>query len=200
MKNILITRRESEFEKCLYDVFVREGYNIFVDNPENDIKIVEPIDLYIDVSDERDAADVFTIRDGIDEDLIGRVYKRNVLDSMRLLEKYLPLSDKGEGKCLCFLSGAEASINETRDKSGYAYKLSKAAMHNFYQMVLNRLSPDGYSIRIYDPMCGEVDAKAAAEGAFNYFTRRRGSENDDTSRDDETRSVLRDALGREHSW
>jgi NAD(P)-dependent dehydrogenase (short-subunit alcohol dehydrogenase family) len=100
----------------------------------------------------------------------------------------------------CRDSLADASINATRDTGSYAYKLSKAALHMFLQMVANRLTPGGYTYRVYDPMFSEVEPKASAEGAFNYFTRRRGTENDDPQRDDEKRLVFRDALGREHAW
>ena len=201
MKNVLITRQKTAFEKNLAKIFEREGYNVLIAKMSGASGTpCDKIDIYIDVSDERNIADTFSICDGLDENVIKKVYKANVLKPMRTLEKYLPLLDKGDGKRLCFLSAAQASINETRETTGYAYKLSKAAMHNFFQMVSNRLTPSDYTFRVYDPMQGEIDAKLAAEAAFNYFTRRRGTENDDGQRDDEKRLVFRDALGREHTW
>ena len=197
MKNILITKQSNEFEISLAEAFKREGYIVYVAGVDD---VVDKIDIYIDVRDERDSADNFTIRDGLNEDVIEKVYRTNVLKSMEMLEKYLPLLDEGDGKRICFLTAAEASINETRDADGYAYKLSKAALHMFLQMVANRLTPEGYTYRIYDPMYDKVDPKVSAEGAFNYFTRRRGTENGDPMRDDENRLVFRDALGREHAW
>jgi NAD(P)-dependent dehydrogenase (short-subunit alcohol dehydrogenase family) len=197
MKNVLITKQSSIFDINLAEVFRREGYSVYIAGMDD---LADKIDIYIDVSDERDSLDNFTIRDGLDENVIYKVYKANVLSSMELLEKYLPLLDEGAGKRICFLTAAQASINETRDTDGYAYKLSKAALHMFLQMVSNRLTPEGYSYRVYDPMHGEVEPKASAEGAFNYFTRRRGTENNDPQRDDENRLVFRDALGREHAW
>jgi NAD(P)-dependent dehydrogenase (short-subunit alcohol dehydrogenase family) len=197
MKNVLITKQSNEFEINLAEVFKREGFNVYITG------INEPdgkVDIYIDVSDERDKADSFTIRDGLNEDVIGKVYEANVLGSMEMLEKYLPLLDAGDGKRICFLTTAEASINGTRGTNGYAYKLSKAALHMFLQMVANRLTPNGYTYRVYDPMNGDVGPEAAAEGAYNYFTRRRGTEHEDPLRDDENRLVFRDALGREHAW
>jgi NAD(P)-dependent dehydrogenase (short-subunit alcohol dehydrogenase family) len=197
MKNVLITKQSDEFEVSLADVFRREGYTVYIAGTDDP---VEKIDIYIDVSDERDETDSFAIRDGLDENVIRKIYDANVLKSMEMLEKYLPLLDEGDGKRICFLTAAEASINETRDTDGYAYKMSKAALHMFLQMVANRLTPGGYTYRIYDPMHSEVEPKISAEGAFNYFTRRRGTENDDPERDDENRLVFRDALGREHAW
>jgi len=197
MKNVMITRNKGEFEKNLVKAFTREGYSVYIAGTNEP---PDMIDIYIDVSDARDDGDKFTIRDGLDEDIIYGIYKENVLKSMELLEKYLPLLDAGEGRRICYLTSAEASINQTRDINGYAYKLSKAAMYNFYQMASNTLAPDGYTWRIYDPMHGEIDPAASAEGAFNYFTRRRGTENNDPLRDDENRLVFRDAFGREHTW
>ena len=197
MKTVLITRHKTAFEKNLYKAFEREGYNVCISGskePEDNI------DIYIDVSDERSNEDAFTIRDGLDEKVINKIYKANVTKPMKMFEKYLPLMDAGEGKRICFLTSAEASINETKNVNGYAYNLSKAAMYNFIQMASNKLAPSGYTWRVFDPMHEDVDAKASAEAAFNYFTRRRGTENDDPQRDDENRLVFRDALGREHTW
>jgi len=197
MKSVLITAQKTSFDKFLAKVFAREGYEVYVAG------INEPkkkIDIYVDVSNRRDKEDNFSIRDGLDEKVIRRVYRANVQKPIKLLEKYLPLLDKGKEKRLCFLSGADASINETRDTTGYAYKTSKAAMHNLFMITWNTLEGDGYTFRVYDPLPDEVNAKAAAEAAFTYFTLKRGTENDDPLRNDENRLVLRDALGREHTW
>ena len=203
IKNVLITAQKNEFEINLAKIFMREGYKVFIageNETTDENETADKIDLYIDVNDERNESDSFSIREGLNEELIQTIYEANVLKSMKTLEKYLPLLDSGDGKRLCFLSSAEASINETRDTKGYAYKMSKAAMHMFIQMASNKLTPTGYTWRIYDPMCGKVNTEASAEAAFNYFTRKRGSERDDPLRNDENRLVFRDALGREHTW
>ena len=230
---VLITRVKREFDSRLAEVFLREGYRVFAiggggvsgEMPVGEMpagvtllpgeldraaaivqKEAGKIDLYIDTSDERSAADAFNIRDGLDENVIRNLYEANVLFSMAALEAFLPLLDASEqssveqGRRLCFLTSAQASINESRGIDGYGYKLSKAAMHNFFQMISNKLSPAGYTLRVYDPLHGEVAPEPAAEGAFNYFIRRRGTENKNPLRDDETRLVFRDALGREHTW
>jgi len=158
------------------------------------------IDIYVELSDERSEGDHFTIRDTMDEDVIRNIYEENVLHPMAALEAFIHLLDAGGGKRLCFITSSEGSINETRAVDGYGYALSKAAMSNFYQMISNKLTPKGYTFRVFDPLEGEVESEAAAEGAFNYFVRRRGTENMNPLRDDETRLVFRDALGREHTW
>ena len=158
------------------------------------------LDIYVELSDERNAADCFTVRDGLDEALIRGLYDENVLRPMATLEAFITLLDAGIGKRLCFIASAEASINEARGVSGYGYALGKAAMSNFYQMISNKLTPSGYSFRVYDPMHGQIGAEASAEGALNYFIRRRGTEGEDPLRDDEARLVFRDAFAREHAW
>jgi hypothetical protein len=60
--------------------------------------------------------------------------------------------------------------------------------------------PKGYTFRVFDPMDKEIPPEAAAESAYNYITRRRGTENHDPLRDDEDNLVFRDAQGRQHSW
>ena len=161
---------------------------------------VGKIDIYIELSDERSEADNFTVREGLDELVIRSLYEENVMRPMATLEAFIELLDAGEGKRLCFIASAKASINETRAVDGYGYALGKAAMSNFYQMISNKLTPSGYTFRVYDPMSGEIEPEASAEGAFNYFVRRRGTERENPLRDDENRLVFRDALGREHTW
>ncbi|MCL1883114.1 MAG: hypothetical protein FWF81_05090 [Defluviitaleaceae bacterium] len=186
MDTILITDTQTPFGKNLAEIFSREGYGVFT---PNDFERMDRLDFLADTTDFRDESET-----------TETVFRENVLSPMATLEKFLPLLDAGEKKRLFYISGAEASINETREKSGYAYKMSKAALHQFLQMVRNKLAPQGYTLRVFDPMSGKIDPKTAAESAFLYITRRRGTENHDPSRDDETTLVLRDAEGRQHSW
>ena len=222
MEVVLITKLKKAFDMKLAEAFFREGYKVFAmgnnETPQGVTLLPEDltqahalveknagkIDIYVDLSDERSPADNFTIRDGLDEKVMRSLYEANVLWPMAALEAFLPLLDAGEGKRLCYLTSTEASVNETQGINGYGYKLAKAAMHNFFQMISNRLAPSGYTLRVYDPMQTgshrEVPPDLAAEGALNYFVRRRGTENKNPLRDDETRLVFRDAFGREHTW
>jgi NAD(P)-dependent dehydrogenase (short-subunit alcohol dehydrogenase family) len=227
MKTVLITGIRNEFDKKLAGVFggdllekdltrghgdtgEEEGFRVFVLGRElpDDLKGAaaelekggEHIDIYIDVSDERSGDDTFNVRSGVNEKVIRKLYEANVIRPMALLEAFMPFLEKGQGKRLCFLTSAEASINETRGTDGLGYKMAKAALANFLQITRNVLAPKGYTIRAFDPLSAEVTAQAAAEAAFNYFTRRRGMERDDSNRDDEGNLVFRDALGRQHAW
>ena len=190
---VLITCMEKEFDKKLAEVFIREGYEVI--SGTNATKKPEKLDFLVDTTDYRPETD-----SGLNPDTIEQAFRKNVLAPMGLLEEYLPMLDKGEGKRLFYLTSAIASINETREKEKYAYNMSKAALHQFIQMVRNKLAPEGYTIRVFDPLFGELDTEAAAEAAFNYITRRRGTENHDPNRDDEATIVIRDANGRQHGW
>jgi NAD(P)-dependent dehydrogenase (short-subunit alcohol dehydrogenase family) len=226
MKKIaLVTCTDTVFGETLAEVFAREGFGVFAlgAKPIKNVTLLplDPhkaaaelrekagapvgaptggLDFLLDTTDVRSPKDTFTVRDGIDWKVVEQVYRQNVLVSMALLEAFLPLLDQGEGKRLFYLTRAEASINETRRIDHFGYNMSKAALHQFIQMTRNKLAPKGYTFRVFDPLDREVSPEAAAESAYNYVTRRRGTENHDPLRDDEDNLVFRDAQGRQHSW
>ncbi|MDR0301243.1 MAG: hypothetical protein LBI04_02905 [Treponema sp.] len=229
MKVVVITAFKNDFDKALAAAFVREDYKVYVMGnvqsggiiPDglniisDDIKEAAAavqkdsnfIDIYIDVSNESDLSDNFNVRTGINEQVMRNLYEANVIRPMAMLEAFLPLLEAGDGKRLCYLTSALASINETRGIDGLGYKMAKAALHNFLQITRNALAPKGFTIRAYDPCPAagssgdrEISAEQSAQGAFNYFTRRRGIERGDPNRDDEGNLVFRDAWGRQHSW
>ena len=222
MKTVLITSLDKIFDEKLAAAFVREGFDVFAigEKSINEVTLLPfdakeaaaalkeragKLDFLLDTTDSGNAAgdaygDDFTVRDGIDGEAVERAYRRNVLRPMALLEAFLPLLDSGEGKRLFYLTRAEASINETRRIDHFGYNMSKAALHQFMQMTRNKLAPKSYTFRAFDPLEREVSPEAAAESAYTYVTRRRGTERHDPRRDDEDNLVFRDALGRQHSW
>jgi NAD(P)-dependent dehydrogenase (short-subunit alcohol dehydrogenase family) len=216
-KIVLVTNLNTVFGEKLAAIFAREGFEVFAlgNKPIEKVTLLPlgpyeaatalkektgKLDFLLDITDVQSPKDTFTVRDGIDGAVVEQVYRQNVLASMALLETFLPLLDQGEGKRLFYLTSAEASINETRRIDHFAYNMSKAALHQFIQMTRNKLAPKGYTFRVFDPMDREVSPEAAAESAYNYITRRRGTENHDPLRDDEDNLVFRDAQGRQHSW
>ena len=221
---VLLSSLEKEFDQKLAEVFAREAFSVFAlggaqasthkavqggavilpADPYEAAKALkekaEKLDFLLDSTDVNSPMDNFTVRDGIRGDVVEQVYRQNVLRSMAILEAFLPLLDEGQGKRLFYLSSREASINETRRMDHFAYNMSKASLHQFIQMTRNKLAPKGYTFRVFDPMAGEISPTAAAESAYNYITRRRGTERHDPMRDDEDNLVFRDAEGRQHSW
>ena len=214
---VLITSLRSAFDEKLAQAFVREGFCVYaIGEQAIDGVTLLPgdlaeaagivaagagkIDYYLDTTDVRRADDIFTVRDGLGGDIIEALYRQNVLRPMATLEAFLSLLDQGEGKRLFYLTSSQASINETREAFHFGYNMSKAALHQFLQMIRNKLAPTGYTFRVYDPMHNEISPLAAAEGAVHYILRRRGTERDDPRRDDEENLVFRDAEGRQHAW
>jgi len=217
MKVVLITGLEKFFDIKLAEVFARDGCKVYAIGKEKiegvtllpqelkeAVDVIQKesghIDIYIDVSDERSEADTFNVRSGLNDNVMRNLYDANVLRPMAMLEAFLPLLESGDFKRLCFLTSAEASINETRAIDGLGYKMAKAGLHNFLQITRNVLAPKGYTIRAFDPMHREASPQAAANTALNYFTRNRGVERGDPLRDDEGNLVFRDAFGRQHPW
>ncbi|MCL2577646.1 MAG: hypothetical protein FWE27_06305 [Defluviitaleaceae bacterium] len=198
--SILITSKETEFGKNLAAIFAREGYEVF--SPDSVVaQKITKLDFFAETTDFCNlTADNFSISSGIDGEIIEKTFRKNVIKPMATLEKFLPLLEVGETKRLFYVSSAEASINETCDAIGYGYKMSKIALHQFLQMLRNDLAPHGFTFRIFDPLPKKINPQIAAESAFMYITRRRGTENNDPNRDDETSLALRDAEGRHHAW
>lgn len=155
------------------------------------------IDLYIDTANYKLPEDDFNVSGNVDYDIIKEIYTANVLRPIALYEGFMPLIKKGSLKRCCFLTSAKASVNMCTDISGYGYNMSKAGLYNFLQIIKNKLSPEGFTFRIFDPSFGELTDEAASKSAYNYFTRRRGVEG---GRDDESRLVIRNAFGRQQSW
>ena len=216
-KTVLVTSLDTIFCEKLAVIFAREGFEVFAlgNKPIKKVTLLPlnpyeaatelkektgKLDFLLDTTNISSPKDTFTVRDGINGAVVEQIYRQNVLASMALLEAFLPLLDQGEGKRLFYLTSAEASINETRRIDHFAYNMSKAALHQFIQMTRNKLAPKGYTFRVFDPMESEITPEAAAEGAYNYITRRRGTENHNLLRDDEENLVFRDAQGRQHSW
>jgi len=199
--SVLITDTTTDFGRELAVVFAREGWEVFF---PKDFARIKKLDVLADTTD-------FWCDDGDYE----KIFRESVIKPMETLEKFLPLLDAGEGKRLFYLSSRTAMINENvtcdayvydvegygaDDAAGFAFKMSKAALHQFLQMVHNRLYPQGYALRLFERLEGRVPDEHAAESAFLYITRRRGTENHDPTRDDESALVLRDAEGRTYCW
>jgi NAD(P)-dependent dehydrogenase (short-subunit alcohol dehydrogenase family) len=217
MQVVLITEAEKEFDKKLAAAFLQENYKVYAMGEEQ-INGVTPlpsdlkeavdaikkesghIDIYIDASDKRSPADNFNVRGTVNDEVMRKLYETNVIRPMAMLEAFLPLLEKSETKRLCYLTAAEASINETFETEGFGYKMAKAGLHNFLQITRNVLASRGYTFRVYDPMYDKVSTELSAQTALNYFVRRRGIEGGDPQRDDENNLVFRDAYGRQHSW
>ncbi len=218
MNVAVITGQGHTFDRELAQQFVAQGYRVFamgkspvqgvVSVSEDISSALETItnaagrvDMLIEVADERRDADRATVRDGLSQDAMEALYRMNAVRPMAVLEGFLPLLDQGNGKRLCFVtSAAYGSINEARNAGNYGYSMSKTALHEFCLIAYNKLCADGYTLRLFDPLPGEVEPAAAARAAYVSFARRRAVNGSSGERDDEKQPVIRDALGRQHAW
>jgi len=149
---------------------------------------------------------------GLDYEEMERIFNVNTLGPLRVIEAFLPLTDKSSMKRLCFVSSEAGSINNCYRQDNYGYCMSKASLNMNVMMMFNRLRPEGYTFRLYHPGWvkgymsgkksekGELEPIKAAIPAIAYFLRDRCFDPHDSKHTDEDRLVLRDWLGREMSW
>jgi NAD(P)-dependent dehydrogenase (short-subunit alcohol dehydrogenase family) len=144
-----------------------------------------------------------TIREAQDYGEMHRLYDVNALGPIRMVEVFLPLTDRGALKRLCFVSSEAGSITRSGRKDSYGYCMSKAALNMAARIMHNHLRPEGYTLRVYHPGWirsymsgtksteGDLEPSEAAIPALDYFLQ---------ARDDEDVLVMRDWRGRDWPW
>ena len=158
------------------------------------------IDLLINNAGVMSSTVFATLREPQDYAEMHRLYDINALGPIRVVEAFLPLTERSQMKRLCFVSSEAGSINAARRTAWYGYCMSKAALNMAVRIMFNHLYPEGYTFRLYHPgwmrtyMMGkrnpeaDLEPEEAAVYALSYFL---------TPRADEGRLVLRDYRGRE---
>lgn len=153
-----------------------------------------------------------TIREAPDYDEMVRMYDVNAVGALRVVQAFLPLTDRSDMKRLCFVSSEAGSINRCERKGWYGYCMSKAALNMGVSILFNLLRPEGYSFRVYHPgwmrtyMSGkkstqaELEPEEAAVPALAYFLRDLVEDQHTYTRHGADRLVMRDWRGREWPW
>ena len=191
MSKVYITKKEGEFALALAKVFEEKGHEV-VFAPQ------EGVEYFIDVTDETLAGDDKRVGEGLDAEAAVLAYRKNVCEPIALLEKTLP-GMVGK-KRICFVNSVRASVNWSEETEGFGHNMSKAALNQILVLTKNGLIEQGFTFRLFDPLCGKVKAENAAGSAYVYITRDRFSDGDNLFRMDERNLVVRDALGREVPW
>ena len=196
---VYFTSLASPFARTCAELFTQNGHDVVTG------EIPGRIDMLISTENEKLQGDDCAVGCGIDPDLIMESVRRNLCAPIKALESALPALDAGALKRVCFLtSGKYASVNQSVETTGYGYAMAKAALSQALKICYNKLSKEGYTFRLFDPMQDREDAPdltAAAFAAYEYFTRMRAYDPDNrVHRNDDNRFVLRDALGREIPW
>jgi len=110
-----------------------------------------------------------TIREPQDYAEMHRLYDVNALGPLRVVQAFLPLTDRGGLKRLCFISSEAGSIARAERTAWFGYCMSKAALNMQAKILFNDLHPAGYTFRVYHPgwirsyMSGEKNMEATLE-------------------------------------
>ena len=144
-----------------------------------------------------------SIREPQDYAEMHRLYDVNALGPLRVVETFLPLTDRGSKKRLCFVSSEAGSIARAEHSCWYSYCMSKSALNMGVKILFNHLHPEGYTFRVYHPgwirsyMSGKknldatLEPEEAAAKAIPIFL---------SQRQDEDRLRLEDYEGNEWPW
>lgn len=158
----------------------------------NNAGVISPT-MYRDIREEQDYGEML------------RMFEVNALGSLRIVEAFLPLADRGAMKRLCFVSSEAGSITRNYRESWFGYNMSKAALNMAVSILFNRLRREDYTFRVYHPgwvrsyMSGtrnleaDLEPEEAAMYALDYFLK-------DLPAADENRLVMRDYQGNEWPW
>ena len=109
------------------------------------------------------------IRQSQDYTEMLRLYDVNALGPLRVIEMFLPLTDRSDLKRLCFVSSEAGSITRAERTACFGYCMSKAALNMAVKILFNDLYPAGYTFRVYHPgwirsyMLGEKNMEATLE-------------------------------------
>ena len=127
------------------------------------------------------------LREGLDARAIHRAYDVNALGAIRIVEAFLPLTDRGMRR-LAFVSSEAGSIAMAHRQGGFAYGMSKAALNMAVRLMFNYLRPEGYTFRLYYPgwirsymsgaksTMGDMEPDEAAAKAIPFFLEPRDDE------------------------
>ena len=141
-----------------------------------------------------------TLRENLDYPEMQRMFDINSLGPLRVVEAFLPLTERSPLKRLCFVSSEAGSISRQKRDGWYGYCMSKSALNMSVRIMFNHLRPAGYSFRLYHPgwmrtymhgqkqMEADIEPEYAASRAVSFFLRKRN----------EDRLVLVDYQG--HVW
>lgn len=136
--------------------------------------------------------------DGGEFDRAEECYGQFAVRPLEVIRAALPCLGRGELKRIAYLTPVQASNNGCRTADRPGMRMAGAARNMQAEILWNRLSPEGYTMRIfgYEP---DREPEAMAEAAKVYFTENRSAD-ENPHHADENRLVMRDWQGREVPW
>lgn len=109
-----------------------------------------------------------------------RTYDVNAAGPARIVETFYGMMAEGR-KRICFVSSEAGSITQAAREDNFSYCMSKAALNMYAKLIHNRLSKEGFCIRLYHPgwirsyiggtlsQRGNLSIEEAAAKALDYF-------------------------------
>jgi NAD(P)-dependent dehydrogenase (short-subunit alcohol dehydrogenase family) len=123
----------------------------------------------------------------------------NTFGPLRVVQQFLPLLEKGEGRLIINISSEAGSIANCWRESEFAYSMSKAALNMQSRILQNSLKPRGFKVLAVHPGWMRTDmggaeaaihADEAAEGIFQLATKNWGPDD----------AIYMDYLGQPLPW
>jgi len=89
----------------------------------------------------------------MDLEAVWNSFRVNALGPVLLVEKFLPLLDRGKMKRLCFVSSEVSCIvlMKHRGDSPFPYPMSKTSLNMGVRIMHNQLYSQGYTFRLFHP-------------------------------------------------
>jgi len=117
------------------------------------LKETDSLDMVISNAALMEPANCDLHKPPMDLEAVWNSFRVNALGPVLLVEKFLPLLDRGRMKRLCFVSSEVSSIvlMKHRIDSQYPYPMSKASLNMGVRMLHNQLYPQGYTFRLFHP-------------------------------------------------
>ena len=157
-------------------------------------KIGEAIDMLLINIDGGICCDCGTVLDEIDYDAMINAYEYNTMGPMRVVNAFLPLLEKGEGKRIGFVTTRSSSNYLCDAVTGLADHVSRAPLNMAITQLFNGLRPDGYTFRAYV----KDTENGRDEWASDFFIRDRSyADGELLKHNDEDRIVLYDWTSRQ---
>jgi NAD(P)-dependent dehydrogenase (short-subunit alcohol dehydrogenase family) len=117
------------------------------------LKITDSLDMVISNAALMGHAHCNLYEPPMDLEAVWNSFRINALGPMFLVEKLLPLLDRGKIKRLCFVSSEVSCIvlMKHRGDSPFPYPMSKAALNMGVRILHNQLYPQGFTFRLFHP-------------------------------------------------
>ncbi|WP_461255700.1 SDR family NAD(P)-dependent oxidoreductase [Treponema sp. R80B11-R83G3] len=120
---------------------------------DNLLKVTDSLDMLISNAALMDYVKCNLYESPMDLESAWKLFQVNALGPVLLVERLLPLLDRGVMKRLCFVSSEVSCITlmKHRGDSSYPYPMSKASLNMGVRMLHNQLYSQGYTFRLFHP-------------------------------------------------